>query len=161
MKRSKGFTLLELMISMAVLSLAIAAVFYIYVETTKIFTDELTDSDMNFQTGKAMDRMSRELQQALKITSKSSTGITFWYQDTNNNGTREAGETVTYSWVGGTTEAIYRTVVSTTERIANNINKLDLSYDNAASPEMVTISITGRINSTVSTIESSVKFRNL
>lgn len=161
MKKSKGFTLLELMISMVALSFAIYVIFYAYVEITKIFTAEMTDSDISFETSKAMDRMGRELQQAREITSKSSTGITFWYRDTNNNSTREADETVSYSWTGGSTEAIFRTVVSTTERIANNINNLTLTYDDATTPKRVTISITGRKNSTLGTIESSVKFRNL
>jgi hypothetical protein len=159
--RSSGTTLLELIISMAILTFAIAVIFYGYVAATKLLSAEVEDSDVTFQMHKAMDRMTAELRNAKQITADTSTTISFWYDDTNNNNTREATETVTYSWTGGTIEAIFRTVVSTTERIANNISNMALTYDNASSVGRITISITGHKNATVSTIESSVNCRNL
>lgn len=160
-KRSKGFSLIELIIAMAVMSVAIGVIFYAYLATTRLMTSEVEDSDVTFEVNKAMDRISKELRNTQEITAHNSNSITFWYDDTNNNNTREATETATFYWTGGTIEAIFRTVVSTTERIANNIANMTLTYDATTEISRITISITGNKNNTISTSESSVNCRNL
>jgi type II secretory pathway pseudopilin PulG len=159
--KSSGFTLIEAIISLTILTVVMGVIVYTYLAATRLLSSEFEDSDVTYQMNKAMDRMSGELRSARQITSASSTSITFWYNDNNNNNTREATETASYSWTGGTVEAIFRTVVASTERIANNISNLTLSYDNVLDIGRITISITGHKNSTVSTIESSVNCRNL
>lgn len=157
MGKNNGFTLIELIISMAVLTFGILIVFYAFTSSMRLFSDELTESDVSLETHRAIERMSRELRNSKEIVSSSGTSISFWYQDTNNNGTREAAETVTYTWTGGTVEGITRTIGATSVRLANDIYGLSITYN---SP-LITIVVTGKKGSSIGTLESSVKSRNL
>ena len=160
---SKGFTLLELMMAMAMLSIAIAVIFYAFSASMRVFTSELSDADASLEMHRAIERMTNELRGSLEIISANGTGITFWYDDLNNDGTREANETVQYSWTGTSEGYINRTVQTSTQEIANGIKSFSLTY-NDPSPSnirVVNIYITVQKDSTVSTLESGVKLRNL
>lgn len=158
---SGGFTLLESIISMAVMTLAIALIFYAFQATMKVLTEELSEADVSLEVHKGMERMVRELRGALEVPSAASTSITFWYRDLNGNGTRDAAETINYTWTGITTETLTRTMGSSTFIVANKIIDLSLTYDNPSSVKLVKIKITGIKGTSVSTLESSVKLRNL
>jgi len=147
---------------MTALSIAIVVIFYAFQESMKIFSSELSESDVQFETNKAMGRMTRELKNGLEITSAGATSISFWWKDLNGNGTREAAETVTYTWSGGTFEVLNRTQGSSTVIIANSIKGLSLTYDSVLpNTKLITIRITALKGTLLGTLESSVKCRNL
>jgi prepilin-type N-terminal cleavage/methylation domain-containing protein len=158
LRSSKGFTLLESMIAMAVMTIALAVIFYAYTAMMNVFSSELSDSDLSFETQKAMDRVENDLRRNRQIVSSGSSSISFWFDDLNGNSTRDAAETVTYTWTGGTIETLTRTMGVTSEIIAKYISRFNLTYNTS---EEITISITARKNGTYSTLESSVNCRNL
>jgi prepilin-type N-terminal cleavage/methylation domain-containing protein len=163
MRIAKGFTLLESLISIAVLSFAIIVIFYAYTASMRLFTGELSEFDASFQAHKAMELMTKELRSALEIESASGTSISFWSADLNKNGTRDENETATYSWTGTIEGFINRTVQSSTQEIATGVESLNLTYDDPqpSNIRFINIIITVRKDSTPVTLESGVKCRNL
>jgi len=151
------------MIVMAVLSIAIAVIFYAFTASMRIFTDEMSESGSSIEMHRAMERMTRELRESRQITSANSTSITFWYQDLNGNGTRDANETVKYTWTGTTEGYVNRTVQSSTLEVASGIRGFTLTYNDPAPAniKLIKIFITALNGKSVSTLESSVKSRNL
>lgn len=160
-KRSRGFTLLEALIAISVMSFAIFVIFYAFQSSMRIFTGEISEADVSVEVHRATERMVKELRNSLQIVSGGSTDITFWYEDTNRNGTREAGETVVFNWTGITTETVTRTIGSSSQIIANNIIRFSLTYDNPSDIKLIKIVITGQKGDSVSTLESSARSRNL
>lgn len=151
------------MIVMAVLSIAIAVIFYAFVASMHIFTNELSESDSSIQMHRAMERMTNELRNSLAIISANPTSVTFWYQDLNGNGTVDANETVAYSWTGTAEGYVNRTVQTASLEVANGIKGFTLTYNDVdpANIKVITIRITSMNGTSVSTLESSVKGRNL
>lgn len=146
---------------MAVMTFAIVVLFYAFSISMRVLSEEMTESDVSLETHRAVERMVSELRNSLEIVSAGGTSITFWHVDTNGNGTREADETVSYSWTGGTVEALDRTIGETTFRIAGNVMNFSLTYDNPSNIKLIKILITGRKGTSIGTLESSVKSRNL
>jgi prepilin-type N-terminal cleavage/methylation domain-containing protein len=163
MKLSKGFTLLELIIAMGVLTFAMALIIYAFTQSMRIFTAELYEGDTAAEIQRSLDRMTKELRNALEIVSTSETSVTFWYQDLNNNGTREANETVTYSWTGTSEGYLKRIVQTASIEVATGVKSFSLTYNNPtpANIRLINIYITVQKGSNLSTLESSVKSRNL
>ena len=151
---SKGFTLLESLVAMVVLSFAIAVIFYAFNASMRLFTNELSESDASFQAHKAVETMSNELRGAIEIVSANGTSITFM---------REAYETVTYSWTGTAEGLLNRTVQTSTQEIATGIKGFTLTYNDPtpSNIRLIKILVTVQKDSTLSTLESSVKCRNL
>ncbi|MFH1709643.1 MAG: type II secretion system protein [bacterium] len=160
-RSSKGFTLLELIIAMGVLSFAIAVVIYAFTASMHLFTNELSEGDTSIEIHRSLERMTNELRNALEIGSAGTTSITFWHQDTNSDGIMDAGETITYSWTGTSEGYINRIVQTSTQEIATGIKGFSFSYNDPANIRVVNIFITAQKGSVVSTLESSVKCRNL
>jgi type II secretory pathway pseudopilin PulG len=163
LSKAKGFTLLEAMMAMAVLIIAMAVIFYAFTASMRIFTSELSETDASFEAHRAMERMTKELKGALEIVTATGTSVAFWYSDANGNGTREAGETVKYTWTGTTDGLINRTVQTSTLEIATGVKRINITY-NDPSPlniRIINILITVKKDSTLSTLESSVDIRNL
>jgi hypothetical protein len=151
------------MMVLAVLSIAMGVVFYAFTASMRIFTSEISEADASLQAHKAIERMSSELQGALQIVSASATSITFWYSDTNGDGTREANETVTYTWTGTAEGYINRTVQASTLEIATGVKRLNLTYNDPSPPNIniIDILITVQKGTVLSTLESGVDIRNL
>ena len=163
LRTTPGFTLLESLMAMAVLSIAIVVIFYAFTASMRVFTSELSDADASMEIHRAIERMTKELRGSLEIISADGTSITFWNEDLNNNGTREADETVQYSWTGTSEGYINRTVQTSTQEIATGIKSFSLTYNDPtpSNIRVVNIYITAQKGSTVSTLESGVKLRNL
>lgn len=153
MKISKGFTLLESLISIAVLSFAIIVIFYAYTASMRLFTGELSEFDASFQAHKAMELMTNELRGALEIISANGTSITF----------RNENETITFTWTGTDEGYLNRTVQTSTQEIATGIKSFSFTYNDPtpANIKLINIYITDQKDSTLVTLESGVKCRNL
>ena len=148
---------------MGVLTFAMALIIYAFTQSMHIFTNELSEGDTAFEIQRSVDRMTKELRNALEIVSTSETSVTFWYQDLNGNSTRDANETVRYSWTGTTEGLLNRTVQTSTLEVASGIKGFSLTFDNPnpASIKLINIRMTVQKGTTVTTLESSVKSRNL
>lgn len=159
MKHSKAFTLIEAMISMIALTIALGLIFSAFLAVMQIFTSEMSDTDVSMSSHKPIEMMAGELRGALEIISTSTESVSFWYKDLNSDSTREASETVTYTWLP-TREAIFRSVSTSTVRIASNITNMNLTYSGTPVTQ-ITIKVTARLGTSINTLESSVKCRNL
>jgi len=154
---------LELIIAMGVLTFAMALIIYAFTQSMRIFTAELYEGDTAIEIQRSIDRMTNELRNALEIVSTGETSVTFWYQDLNGNATRDANETVRYSWTGTTEGLLNRTVQTATLEVASGIKSFSLTYNNPAPSNirLINIYMTVKKGSNLSTLESSVKSRNL
>ena len=161
-KISKGFTLIEATLVLALLSLAMAVVFYGFTMSMDVLTSEFAEADASFQAQKGMERMSQEMKNAILITAASSRDVTFWYQDYNGNGTIDAGESVRYTW-SATNDLLNRTQSVSTIAIAKTIQSFNMTFDSATPANITTINIVLKTikNGMVTTLDSSVTPRNL
>jgi type II secretory pathway pseudopilin PulG len=155
--------LLESILVLSLLSIAMAVIFYAFSASMRIFTSEMWEADASLEVHRAMERMTKELRGALEVVSASGTSVTFWYSDLNGDGTREANETVTFSWTGTSEGYINRTVLTATQEISTGIKKFSFTYNDPSPPNIkfITIFLSAQKGSTVSTLESSVDCRNL
>jgi len=163
LRTTPGFTLLELMIAMGVLTFAMALIIYAFTQSMRIFTAELYEGDTAVEIHRSLDRMTKELRSSLEIVSADGISITFWSEDLNNNGTREANETVTYSWTGTSEGYLKRIVQTASIEVASGVKSFSLTYNNPtpSNIRLINIYITVQKGSNLSTLESSVKSRNL
>ncbi len=159
-KRSSGFTIMEMIIVMAFLAIAMTAVFYGFNAAMDIFNMEMYESDSAIEAHRGMEHITKELQNCLAITTPGVRYITFWYQDYNGNGTIDANELVSYTW-DATAQFLNRTQSSSTFAVAKGVTFFALTYDVTADINLITVWITTKKNTGVTTLESSVRARNL
>jgi len=143
-----------------VLGIALTVLFYAFTATMRLLSDELSQHDISFETQRPTERMVKELRESLEFVTATTESISFWYRDLNGNGSREANETVTYRWEPSV-EALFREIPGNSLRISNNITHFHLTYDNPSNITTVYIHITAKRGTTINTLESSVKSRNL
>jgi len=102
-RNQKGFTIPELLVSVAVVGLLLAAVLLIHQGTLQTYVFNSTSTETQQNARFALDRMAREIRQASAITTAAATSITFTAQD---------GVTVvTYALTGTTLTRNSQTVV--------------------------------------------------
>jgi|GEM_PF-1980025 len=160
MKITKGFTLLETLISMAVILIAIGVVFYAFSMSLRLFVDESKRTDVYIEADRGMNIMTKELRGAKEIISAASNEVTFWLFDRNGNGTKEADEVVTFTWSGVPNTSINRIASNETIHIAYKVKNLLFIYDDPANVKLINIVLTVG-NEITATLESSIKPRNL
>ena len=161
MEKKKGFTLLELMIAMGIISFIMAGVFMAFGIALKLFADEMTRTDIFIEADRGMSRMVRELREAKEITAASSREITFWFADLNDNDTKEAAEIATYRWSGSPEASLNRIASNETFPLSYGVFNFALTYDNPADVKLINIALTVGKGETRATLESSVRPRNL
>jgi len=161
MRRRKSFTLLELIIAMAIISIVLAGVFMAFSVALRLFVGELTRSNVYIEADRGMNKITKDLKSSREIVSGTSREVSFWLFDFNGNGTREADETATFLWSGSPESSLNRILSSETIPIAYGVNNFTLTYDDPLSPKLITVKIMiGKGLNTV-TLESSVKLRNI
>jgi prepilin-type N-terminal cleavage/methylation domain-containing protein len=159
-----GFTLIEMMVALAIGMIVIASVAGTFTAQTRQNKAEEEISHLNQSVRGALDMISRELMQAgYKAPGGSVTGVTYSttqlliQADLDGNGTVDSGtaslEYITYAWDSANLR-ITRQLGSagTAETVADNITACTFTYKDAsnatttasASIRKVTISITGR-----------------
>jgi type II secretory pathway pseudopilin PulG len=158
--KSSGFSIIELVFSMAVLVFVFAAMSYAYIAISRELAEEMSQNDNSMNAYKALERMTNELRTARQIFTHTSSSITFWLEDTDGDSTSEAAENVTYTF-SSSQDTITRTLNTTSVKIAQYIDTMTLTYDAPAAPRRVTIKITALKDGLWTTAESSVNCRNL
>lgn len=83
LKNKKGFTLLEAMISMAMLLIIFAVIFLAYIVGIEIFEGEKGQSDVTLELNRGISFLEKDLMGALEIVTAESHSVTFWYKDLN------------------------------------------------------------------------------
>jgi len=163
MKSKKAVTLIELIIAMAISVFILGVLVASYIAGTSIFNSEMDRSAAFLEANKGISTLRIDLRNCLELTSAASTSISFWAQDANSNGSKEAAEIFTYSWNGTPGSSLIKTVSGTNTMVAKNISNFNLTYDSAslASIRQVNIKIASSSGKDIATLESSVKLRNL
>ena len=161
MEKRPGFTLLELIIAMAVISVVMAGVFMAFSMAMKVFMEEASRTDVYIGADHAVSVMTKELKGAREIVSASSREVSFWLSDLNDDGTREANETIIYLWSTSPESSLKRFEGVSYESLAFNVMDFELSYDNPSAVGLIKIKLAVGNASNIVTLESSVKPRNL
>lgn len=146
---------------MAVLTVAVAVIFYGYIAATNIYTEEMSDSNLMIEANRPIEQISKELRSARQIVNAGSRSITFWYKDTNNNSTREAGETISYTWYGTSEGNLYKTVSADAYIVATGVKNFALTYNSTTAASLITINIAVKKGTKTGTVESIIRCRNL
>ena len=157
----KGFTLLELIIAMALITMVMAAVFMGFSVALRLFVEEMDRSNIYIEADRGISRMTKELLGAKEIVSASSREVTFWLADVNADGLRQDGETVRFAWEGTAESALNRIVSSEVLPISYDVIDFTLGYDNPLGPKLINIELTTGKGTNFVTLESSVKLRNI
>lgn len=72
----------------------------------------------------AIERLTRELNEAKEITSAEENSLSFWWQDTDSDGLRDASEVAAFSWDGSPGSTLKRDSVS----LAFNVESFQITY---------------------------------
>jgi prepilin-type N-terminal cleavage/methylation domain-containing protein len=103
LKASKGFTLIEMIVVIVILSIISAITINFLINSIKIYTMTVKQKTL-FDEGKlALERMCRDIRDARSISSPASGGSGSSITFTRNNATAQdvAGENITFRWIGG------------------------------------------------------------
>src|SRR3989338_7193121 len=112
MRRKQGFTLIELLMSVMLFAILIGTAGITFIVILRESSSAQIRSSLRQDAIIAIERLSRELNEAEEITSAQSNSVTFWWQDTDGDGLRDSAELVTFSWHGLTGTALERDSVT-------------------------------------------------
>ena len=126
MGEKQGFTLIELLMSVMVFSILIGTAGITFIVILRESSSAQIRSSLRQDAIMAIERLSRELNEAEEITSAQSNSVTFWWQDTDGDGVRDSAELVTFSWDGTGGTALKRDTAS----LAFNVENFQVSYSN-------------------------------
>lgn len=119
-----GLTLIELLISIMLVSAVLGAIWMIYGTGLEVFYNQMFRYDIKDQINLAFITMTKELHQTLSITAATATSVTFT-ADINSDG---VNETIQYTWSGTPGAPLNRVVGSSTNTLVRSVNSLAFSY---------------------------------
>jgi len=154
---SKGVTLIELAIALTVMLMLISLVISVFISSTRVYNLQLGGTDVTWEGQNAIETMVKEIRECYEVTSAEANAITFWWKDLNDNSTREAAETVSFSLAG---PSLVRAIGSSSGNLSNNVASLNFTYDSPVDPKFVTITLTLASQGESTTFESSARLRN-
>jgi len=117
----KGFTLIEIVIVIVILSIVSAITIYFLVSSLRVYTMTVNQKTL-FDEGKlALERMCRDIRDANSITGSTATSITFIRTHATGAGQDIANETITFQLTGTTLEKV-KASPAVTSAIAENVS---------------------------------------
>ena len=119
-----GFTIPELMVSLVGFSFLIGISVFLFSVLVKESQSTFIRNDLRQDALLAAERFSRDINEAHEITSAQASSITYWWQDTDADGVRDANELITFSWAGVAGNPFVRSSVN----IVPSVNNLTFSY---------------------------------
>lgn len=125
-RTSKGLTLIELLISVMLVSAMLGAAWLIFSAGFGVFYGQLSRYDIKNETSLAFITMTKELHQASSITAATASSITFT-ADLDSNG---VNETIQYRWSGLSGDPLNRVVGAVTKTLARSVQSCTFSYYN-------------------------------
>ncbi|MEA3347344.1 MAG: prepilin-type N-terminal cleavage/methylation domain-containing protein [Candidatus Auribacterota bacterium] len=170
-KISKGLTLVELLMVVALMSVLVVVTSFVFVAVFKSWGFEIAKAQVKQEAGWGIEKMDRELKELLLITAAEQYSIVFW-SDVNENGVQDANESITYSWSGTPGDNLTRNDGSVTSALSNDVQSFQLSYYNGsgnplvfpvtpANIRLITINLATKKEDETITIRSNVRPRNL
>jgi prepilin-type N-terminal cleavage/methylation domain-containing protein len=116
---SKGFTLIEIVVVIVILSIVSAITIKFLVDSMRIYTMTVNQKTL-FDEGKlALERMCRDIRDANSITGSTATSVTFIRTNATGPGQDTPNETITYRLIGSNLEKVK---ASTPYVIAGNVS---------------------------------------
>ena len=117
----RGFTLIEVVIVIVILSIVSAITIYFLVSSLRVYTMTVNQKTL-FDEGKlALERMCRDIRDANSITGSSATSVTFTRTNATGAGQDIANETIIFQLTGSTLEKVKATP-SATSAMAGNVS---------------------------------------
>ncbi len=127
-----GLTLLELLISMVLISILLGSTWLVFHSSSKLFYGTWRRDSVKGEVSRALIHLSQELRQATSVTSATATSLTFTL-DSDSNG---VDETLQYTWSGTAGTVLDRILVSPapsyTTPVVNSVSALSFSYYNSS-----------------------------
>lgn len=120
----RGLTLIELMISVLLISSMLIAVWVIFDAGYKVYYGTYARQNIKNQASGAFFRMTKELYEAVSVTSATATSMTFT-ADVNNDG---INETIQYSWGGTSGQPLNRISGTETLQLARSVTNISFAY---------------------------------
>lgn len=120
----RGLTLIELLISILLISVMLGAVWIIYSTGYKVYYGQLSREDLKSETSYAFMAMTSELHQALSVTAATATSITF----TADIASSGAAETIQYTWSGVSGAPLDRVVGAETKALIRSATNITFTY---------------------------------
>ena len=125
LKSQKGFTLIEIVVVIVILSIVSAITIYFLVSSLKVYTMTVNQKTL-FEEGKlALERMCRDIRDARSITlpAVGGSGSLITFTRTNATGLNQdiANETITFQLNGSTLEKV-KTSPAATSAMAGNVS---------------------------------------
>jgi prepilin-type N-terminal cleavage/methylation domain-containing protein len=145
---SKGFTLIEIIIVIVILSIVSAITIKFLIDSLKIYTMTANQKTL-FDEGKlALERMCRDIRDARSITSVTASSITF----VRNNPTAQdsAGESIAFRWNGGT-NPLEKVKAGTGYPMASNVTAFTVTNATNEIQLQLTLQLTSGENVTLQT----------
>ena len=121
---SKGVTLIELMISVVLISVLAGAIWMVYDVAMRTFYAQGKRTTVKADAGSAFIKISEELRQAVSVTTATATGVTITV-DTDDDG---VNETIQYTWAGAAGNPLQRIYSTETRSLASSVASLALTY---------------------------------
>jgi prepilin-type N-terminal cleavage/methylation domain-containing protein len=115
---NKGFTLVEIIVVIVILSIASAITVKFMIDSLRIYTMTVNQKTLLDEGKLALERMCRDIRDANSITGSTATSITFVRTHATGLGQDTANETITYRSTGGNLEKVK---ASTPYAIAGNV----------------------------------------
>lgn len=128
----RGLTLIELLISVLLISAMLEAIWVVYSTGSNVFSGQLSRYDIKNETSLALTIMTKELHQAIAISTTqlpTATSLTFT-ADLDNNGTTE---TIQYAWSGISGAPLNKLIGNppvATKALVRSVKSLTFSYYN-------------------------------
>lgn len=120
----KAFSLIELIISIALISILLSFLTFSYLVAMRGWDAEMKRHSPRFEATKALERVGNEVRSMNSVSSALQNSVTF-AEDVNSDG---ADETIIYSWSGVSGEDLNRQEGSVTTTLANNVTSFTLQY---------------------------------
>ncbi|OPY12578.1 MAG: hypothetical protein A4E70_01462 [Syntrophus sp. PtaU1.Bin005] len=146
-KNARGFSLVELMVALAVGSIILAALYSLFSAQNKSLSTQELIVEMQQNARAAMDMMATEMHMtgydpagttSSGITSASANSITFTQDQNGDNDVVDANENITYSYDSGNLR-INRNTGGGAQPYAENVEALNFSYYDAAGATTATL----------------------
>jgi len=144
----RGFTLIEIIIVIVILSIVSGITIKFLIDSLKIYTMTVNQKTL-FDEGKlALERMCRDIRDARIITSVTASSITF--ERTNATAQDSAGESIIFRWNGGT-NPLEKVKAGTGYPMASNVTAFTVTNATNEIQLQLTLQLTSGENITLQT----------
>jgi prepilin-type N-terminal cleavage/methylation domain-containing protein len=152
-KSSKGFTLIEIIIVIVILSIVSAISIYFLINSMKVYTMTANQKTLLDEGELALERMCRDIRDANSITSPSAggSGSSITFTRTNATAQDSASEAITFQLTGSNLQKV-KTSPSATSTLAGNVSTFTVTRDTSNEIKLqLTLSLSSGENVTLQT----------